>query len=578
MPRSQIDLESLDFSSRKLGPLPIINRFFDQLRLDQLLDEHVPHTDRRITLAPAAGLGVVIRNILVAREPLYGLAEWASQYDEGVLRVPSGAVAMLNDDRVGRCLDHLFKADRAALATAVVARAQQRFALELKQLHNDTTSITFQGKYENANGEKHFGRPTRQIVRGHNKDFRPDLKQLVYALTTTADGAVPIWCSIEHGNLTDDQTHIGTWNALCRLLGTHDFRYVADSKLCTTENMQHIAKGGGRFVTVLPKTRKEDTWFRDWIQTNAVPWQELIRRPNSRCKDGPEEVYRGFESPLRSAEGYRILWYWSSQKFEQDYPSRQERIHRAIGELEQLKQRMRSPRSRLTSAAKVEHEAAKILAECHASRWIGTEVKVTHQSRFKQAKRGRPGKDTRYVREQRESLELVWSTHEANIQYDSHTDGVFPLIVNEPEDHLSLHDALIAYKHQPHLERRFHECKSILDVMPVLLRNPARIEAFLFVYFIALFVEALIEREVRRRMKTKGISSLPLYPEARKCAAPTADRIFSLFGDIRRHILADRDGRVLRRLYDELNPTQRDVLRLLSIPVAQYFADGRTDA
>jgi transposase len=243
-----------------------------------------------------------------------------------------------------------------------------------------------------------------------------------------------------------------------------------------------------------------------------------------------------------------------------------------------LKQRIRSPRSRLTSAAKVEHEAAKILAECHASRWIGTEVKVTHQSRFKQAKRGRPGKDTRYVREQRESLELVWSTHEANIQYDSHTDGMFPLIVNEPEDHLSLHDALIAYKHQPHLERRFHECKSILDVMPVLLRNPARIEAFLFVYFIALFVEALIERELRRRMKAKGISSLPLYPEARKCAAPTADRTFSLFGDIRRHILADRDGRVLRRLYDELNPTQRDVLRLLSIPVAQYFADGRTDA
>jgi len=188
MPRSRINLENLDFSSRKLGPLPIINRFFDQLHLDRLLDEHVPHTDRRITLPPAAGLGVLIRNILVAREPLYGLAEWASQYDEGVLRVPSGTATMLNDDRVGRCLDHLFKAERAAIATAVVCRAQQRFELELDQLHNDTTSITFQGKYDNANGEKHFGRPTHQIVRGHNKDFRPDLEQLVYALTTTAGG------------------------------------------------------------------------------------------------------------------------------------------------------------------------------------------------------------------------------------------------------------------------------------------------------------------------------------------------------------------------------------------------------
>lgn len=115
--------------------------------------------------------------------------------------------------------------------------------------------------------------------------------------------------------------------------------------------------------------------------------------------------------------------------------------------------------------------------------------------------------------------------------------------------------------------------------MPVMLRNPARIEAFPFVYFIiALFVEALIEREIRRRMKAKAIPSLPLYPEARKCAAPTADLIFSLFADIRRHTLADHEGHVLRRLYDELNPTQRDMLRLLSIPPAKYFADGRPDA
>jgi len=33
------------------------------------------------------------------------------------------------------------------------------------------------------------------------------LKQLLYLLTTTAEGAVPIWCSVEHGNPPDDKTH-----------------------------------------------------------------------------------------------------------------------------------------------------------------------------------------------------------------------------------------------------------------------------------------------------------------------------------------------------------------------------------
>ncbi len=33
---------------------------------------------------------------------------------------------------------------------------------------------------------------------------------------------------------------------------------MADSKLCTRTAMDHIDIAGGRFVTVLPRTRRED--------------------------------------------------------------------------------------------------------------------------------------------------------------------------------------------------------------------------------------------------------------------------------------------------------------------------------
>ena len=46
-------LHDLDLVSKAVGPLPIINHFLTRLRLDRLLDDFVPRTDRRLTLAPA---------------------------------------------------------------------------------------------------------------------------------------------------------------------------------------------------------------------------------------------------------------------------------------------------------------------------------------------------------------------------------------------------------------------------------------------------------------------------------------------------------------------------------------------
>jgi transposase len=237
-----VSTDDLSLVSKAMGPLPLINHILSRLRLDELLEQYVPCADGRLKLAPAVGLGVLLRNVLVAREPLYGLSEWASRFDEALLGLPRDSVRLLNDDRVGRCLDSLFLADRAALMTAVVVRAIRTFEVDLDELHNDSTTVTFTGQYRSATGRAHRRRPTHRITFGHNKDYRPDLKQLLWVLTTSADGGVPVWCSVDHGNTTDDQTHIQTWNTLRRLVGKADFLYIADSKLCTKENMAHITQ------------------------------------------------------------------------------------------------------------------------------------------------------------------------------------------------------------------------------------------------------------------------------------------------------------------------------------------------
>jgi transposase len=55
-------------------------------------------------------------------------------------------------------------------------------------------------------------------------------------------------------NTSDSRAHIDTWNKLRALAGRSDFLYVADSKLCLRENMDHIDRAGGQFVTMLPRT------------------------------------------------------------------------------------------------------------------------------------------------------------------------------------------------------------------------------------------------------------------------------------------------------------------------------------
>ncbi len=140
---------------------------------------------------------------------------------------------------------------------------------KLSQLHNDSTTVIVYGEYK-QNRSMRNGKTSLAPLRGHNKDFRPDLKQLLFTLTVSRDGAVPIHYKGYYGNTTDDKTHIQTWEALRRITGRSDFIYVADAKLCTREQMAYIAKEGGRFISVLPETRKECEWFKTWFRSHNV--------------------------------------------------------------------------------------------------------------------------------------------------------------------------------------------------------------------------------------------------------------------------------------------------------------------
>ncbi|MBP87870.1 MAG: hypothetical protein CMJ64_14295 [Planctomycetaceae bacterium] len=100
---------------------------------------------------------------------------------------------------------------------------------------------------------------------------------MLYILTVSDDGGIPVYFQAASGNATDDQTHQATWQVLNELVGRVDFVYVTDCKLATMENMTAIAGRGGRFITVLPATRKENAEFRQRLvdKPETTQWREV---------------------------------------------------------------------------------------------------------------------------------------------------------------------------------------------------------------------------------------------------------------------------------------------------------------
>src|SRR6266545_1873047 len=175
--------------SYRLGALPLVNHYWDRIGLDALLARWLPGRDRRFRLDPAVAIRLVVVNLLVGRTPLYGLGEWATPFAPVLLGLADADdVAWLNDDRIGRALQKLFEADRASLLTELIVGVVGEFGVDTSELHNDSTSVSVHGAYRSADGTPRGGKPTAAVTFGHSKDHRPDLKQLVWILTVSADG------------------------------------------------------------------------------------------------------------------------------------------------------------------------------------------------------------------------------------------------------------------------------------------------------------------------------------------------------------------------------------------------------
>ena len=565
---SKLDGESRQVRTRRgiaqhtvhhIGPLPIIRHFLDRMAFPRIVSSCLG--PGRETPTHAQTLVLLVENILLSPSPLYRIAEWSAPFSAAALGLAPAEKASINDDRVARSLDALVSVGARSLFFRLALHVIKQFEIDTGRIHHDTTTVTFHGQYASS-----FADP--RITQGMNKDHRPDLKQLVFGLNVSSDGAVPLSHEIYSGNRTDDTIHRTNVDYLRQLLVRDDFIYVADCKLATRKNLEHIDSYGGKFVSVLPRTRAEDQLFRRQLREGLrAHWRRFLVLKNKRRQSDPPDVYSTTGGgPQQTEEGYRLVWCRSSQKAEHDDHAREASLRRAEADLFDLASRANT--RALRSRSPIIQGAKAILHRLQCKPFFDLKVRSENRIEIRRLRRGRPGKNDPVRKIHSRIFRLEYKRLKEAVRAESRTDGVFPLVSNLKARRVSKKELLLIYKYQPYIEKRHALLKTELEVAPVYLKKPRRAAGLVHAAFLAMMVDALIERTLRKGMEGKRLESLPILPEGRPSKTPTTARLLEMFSGVCWYEFERGEEAVTFPI--QLTPLQRQLLELLEVDPTAY--------
>ena len=536
-----------------ISGIPLIKSVSESIGLKCIFKKHIASYGNE-TVSFFDALLFLIWNITLGRQPLYELSEWIRGIDPKCHGLDKQQLASFNDDRFGRALDKLYLADRATLMTEIVVTMIKKINLDMGRVHNDSTTVKAYGKIAGVTKDG------LRMAKGNNKDHRPDLVHLVFSLTISSDGAIPVHYKTYAGNRTDDTTHIETWNTVREIAKRSDFIYVADSKVCTSKQLTHIVSNGGRVITVMPNTWGETKNFKDELLSTNIPRKVILKRQIEEG-DCDNEYFSLFSGNYKTIDdGYSIYWYRSSQKKRLDKHLRQKRIKRADSSLMELSSKI-NKRDLKTEEA-ITDEADAILNKYGLKNFFKINISTSTEKIRVKIGKGRPGPFAEYKSVTKTTYALDWEIDKEGLKKEERTDGIFPLLSTDKS--IGPKEALISYKYQPRLEKRFNQFKSVHEAAPILFKNIQRVEAIMFLFFVALIVQGIIERKIRMSMKERAIKSLPIYPEYRKSFYPTTSKIFYNFDGISSYKIL-KNGKVIKEFKDDLSSIQKLLLDLLDI-------------
>lgn len=234
------------------------------------------------------------------------------------------------------------------------------------------------------------------------------------------------------------------------MLQKSDFVYTADSKLCTDANLRHVAFYGGRYITVIPRTWKEDESFRELVREDKVRWRLILKRPNNRQPDTVVDKYYTTTTNYHTKTGRRLVWIRSTEKAAIDQEARTKQIDKTLTALKLLNTKLNKYKLKRLPAIKC--AVKEILAAHQIENYFDFSIRKHIVATKSYLKRGRLKANTIVKIHRRMEYQLSWEMNQEEVDRQARTDRVFPLLTNIMDK--SAREILETNKYQSFLENR----------------------------------------------------------------------------------------------------------------------------
>jgi transposase len=555
----------LDADSCNLGALAVLFPLLERMQVAEIIDQHLPK-DSRADFSHGTVLGLLMAARLHQPTALSNVAAWANDTGADFLwQIP---VEKLNDDRLGRSLDALFR-ERHSILAHVALHVSREFGIPLTELHYDPTHILFEGAYDHAEprdgvvGEQDVVRSDHElkpahITKGRGTDDAPDGALMVHVgLCTAVDehGPIPVFGHTVDGNQNGHTAAAEQFALIRKHLRPAALTMYSDRGTFSAGHLARLTREGfhavcsapwGEFRPLFDKHRRRLTW-----KTAGFLSIEQQRRRKDHS-DLPLEHYE--LAPLRHTLvdeetkqeiSCRVIFVFSTADQKVVRKQRQKQIDKIREGLEQIQNSVAAGR-RSTDPAAVSRRVEKLFGLKQAARYFTWAI--VSLTKKEQAALPAPTRGCR-----RAQHRFTFSFNTQALSEDETYDGYSALVTTVPQNQASADALFTKFKHQSYSEHANRQFKGPLAVRPIFLQSPHRVEALVFLMMLALTAYFLLQRIYRQSVPADA------PPKERRTTTQTILRTFQRYVLlIYHHQYLDREVRPTR-----LTAAQRELLQRL---------------
>ena len=420
----------------------------------------------------------------------------------------------INDDKIGRVMDKLYKYGLNNLFIEIVLSVIKKFQIDIKYSHLDATSFHLHGEYKNEENKDKSSEISRErpiiITKGYSRDHRPDLKQVVLDLITSSDGDLPLLMRVGDGNEADKAV-FGKILVEFKKQIIFDSIMVCDSALYSQENLkliEHI-----KWISRVPMTIKKAKDLVQSVEIEEIDSEEREKRAALNL-DG----YK-WKEEIVNYGGIKQIWLIveSQKRKNSDLEKLDKKLKKEKGKVEKLLKELKKENFETPEQAQ------------YKLKGINKKLKLFGIKEVKLIENKSSCNKTVY------KMEGVGYENLEEIEVQRKQAGRFVLATNlVDEEKLTPSEIIINYKNQQSCERGFRFLKyPLFFADSFFVENTERIETMLFLMSLCLLVYNLGQRELKSNLKRTKIGIKNQL--GKLTISPTLRWIFQCFQGI--HVL-----------------------------------------